>query len=73
MKERAAVLPGLVRAMEEEATRPYSRVVDSVLKEEARKLRLKKLEEKLREMRSVLDKIDVGEFAELIREDRESR
>jgi len=47
--------------------------VDSIWEEEARRLRLKRLEEKLREMCSVLDKIDVDEFAKLIREDRESR
>jgi len=34
---------------------------------------LVELEEKLRRVRNVLEKIDVGEIVKLIREDRESR
>jgi len=38
-----------------------------------RERKLMELEVKLRRLRSVLDKIDVGEIVKLIREDRESR
>ncbi|UNQ73592.1 type II toxin-antitoxin system CcdA family antitoxin [Infirmifilum sp. NZ] len=41
--------------------------------EEVRRRRLMSLEKSLREMRRVLDKIDVGEVVDLIREDRETR
>jgi len=41
--------------------------------EEERRRRLMSLEKSLREMHSMLDKIDVGEVVDLIREERETK
>lgn len=50
-----------------------SELLRRALEEEVRRRRLMSLEKSLREMRSVLDKIDVSEVVDLIREDRETR
>ncbi len=43
------------------------------LEEEVRRRRLMELEESLRRMHGILDKIDMDEIVELIRKDREAR
>ncbi|PLJ78439.1 type II toxin-antitoxin system CcdA family antitoxin [Infirmifilum sp. SLHALR2] len=50
-----------------------SELLRRALEEEVRRRRLMSLEKSLKEMHSVLDKIDVGEIVDLIREDRETR
>lgn len=50
-----------------------SEVIRRSLEEEVRRRRLARLEERLRSMSSVLEKIDVEEVVELIRRDREAR
>ena len=50
-----------------------SELIRRALEEELRRRRLALLEEKLREKRDVLAKIDVDEIVRLVREDREKR
>ena len=64
------------RELLEEAKRlgvNVSEVIRRSLEEEVRRRRLARLEERLRSMSSVLEKIDVEEVVELIRRDREAR
>jgi len=64
------------RELLEEARRlgiNVSEFLRRALEEEVRRRRLMSLEESLKKMRHVLDKIDVNEVVELIREDREAR
>jgi len=64
------------RELLEEAKRlgiNVSEFLRRALEEEVRRRRLMSLEESLKKMRHVLDKIDVNEVVELIREDRETR
>jgi len=66
----------VIRELLEEARRlgiNVSELLRRTLEEEVRRRRLMTLEKSLREIRSVLDKIDVGEVVDLIREDRETR
>jgi len=63
------------RELLEEARRlgiNVSELLRRALEEEVRRRRLMSLEESLKKMRHVLDKIDVNEVVELIREDRET-
>jgi len=46
---------------------------ETALDEGTRRRKLMSLEESLRKMRDILDRIDVSEVVELIREDRETR
>jgi len=64
------------RELLEEARRlgiNVSEFLRRALEEEVRRRRLMSLEESLKKMRHVLDKIDVNEVVELIREDKETR
>ncbi len=64
------------RELLEEARRlgiNVSEVLRRALEEEVRRRRLMLLEERLREMRGTLAKIDVDEVVRAIREDREAR
>jgi len=64
------------RELLEEARRlgiNVSELLRKALEEEVRRRRLMSLEDSLKKMRHILDKIDVNEVVELIREDRETR
>ena len=64
------------RELLEEARRlniNISELIRRVLEEEVRRRRLLRLEERLREKRGILAKIDVDELVGLIREDRDAR
>jgi len=64
------------RELLEEAKRlgiNVSELLRRALEEEIRRHRLISLEESLKRMHNVLNKIDVNEVVELIREDRETR
>ncbi len=50
-----------------------SELIRRTLEEEVRRRKLMELEKRLRRKRHVLDKLDVEEVVELIREDREKR
>jgi len=50
-----------------------SELLRRALEEEVHRRRLMSLEESLKRMHNVLDKIDVSEVVKLIREDRETR
>jgi len=66
----------VIRELLEEARRlgiNVSELLRRTLEEEERRRRLMSLEKSLREMHSMLDKIDVGEVVDLIREERETR
>ena len=64
------------RELLEEARRlniNVSELIRRTLEEEVRRRKLMELEKKLKRKRHVLDKLDVEEVVELIREDREKR
>lgn len=64
------------RELLEEARRlniNVSELIRRTLEEEVRKRKLMKIEERLKNKRNILAKIDIDEIVRLIREDREAR
>ncbi len=76
MSKYVTVSAKVKRELLEEARRldiNISKLIRESLEEEVRRRKLAKLEEKLKEKRDILEKIDVDEIVRLIREDRETR
>ncbi len=76
MSKYVTVSAKVKRELLEEARRldiNISKLIRESLEEEVRRRKLAKLEEKLKEKRDILEKIDVDEIVGLIREDRETR
>ncbi|MCD6357855.1 MAG: hypothetical protein DRJ96_02560 [Thermoprotei archaeon] len=76
MKRYVTVSAKVPVELKEEAERLGIRIsafLRKALEEEVRRRKLQELERRVEELRGVLDKVDVDEFVQLIRADRESR